>query len=1032
MNISAWAIHKPTPSILLFIMLGVAGLVSFAGLGIQSLPDMDLPAITVSTSLPGATPSQLETDVVRPLEDSIAGVAAVQHVRSIINDGTATITAEFEFGKDIQVALSDVRDAVTRTRSLLPADLQDPIVARFDSMGVPALTFAVIAPEMDEVDVSWLIDDTLTKALRPISGVAQVRRQGGVTREIQVDLDPVRLQALNVTAAEVSGQLRAMQQDAPGGRGDLGGLEQIVRTSAGITTVAQLGEIAIPVSGGRRLRLDEIATVRDTHGERRQAALLDGKPVVGFQVLRARGFDEVVMSQRVRQTVKDLAAAHPGIEIRETVNGIDNITRNYHASMNSLYEGAVLAVIVVWLFLRDWRATAISAIALPLSIIPTFAVMAALGYTLNIITLLALTLVIGVLVDDTIVEIENIARHLRKGKPPLQAALEAVEEIGLAVIATTLTLVAVFLPTAFVGGITGELFRQFGWTASVAVLFSLLVARLLTPLLAAHYMKKPEHVEPDPAWMKRYLATVAWCVDRPKITSAAAAAFFGLSLMMIAHLPTQFVPPNDGDTILVTVEVAPGSPLEHTVAVANAAREVIARDPDVLFVYAAVGAGVSTGGPQPVSSAPEVRTAQLYVRIKQVKARDRTQQEIGADLAVPLKQIPGARISVGGGGPGEQMQLAIVGNDPVALQSTATAIAADLRTIQGLGGVTTSSSLMRPEILIQPDFQRAAAMGVTAASIAQTVRIATTGDYDFNLPRLNMPERQLYIRVQLSAGARSDPETLSQLRVRGNRGTVPLQSVANLSVAGGPTQINRVDRNRSITITADLQGTPVGSVVKQAARMPGMMNMPAGVHPQQTGDVETMRNMFRGFALAMLAGVICVYAVMVLLFQDFSQPATVMAALPLAAGGALGSLVVTGFSLSLPSLIGLLMLIGIVTKNSILLVDYAIMARRDLGLNRTDAILDACHKRARPIIMTTVAMAAGMLPMALGLEGNSSFRASMAVVVIGGLLTSTVLSLLVVPVVFEIVDDFKNWILRRPADNGDREPVAGTAAGARS
>lgn len=1014
MNISAWAIHKPTPSILLFFMLGVGGLFAFKGLGIQSLPDMDLPAITVSVKLPGAAPAQLETEVVRPLEDSIAGIAAVQHVHSSIYDGTATITAEFEFGRDIQVALDDVRDAVTRARSLLPADLEEPVVSRFDSRGVPALTYAVTTSGMDEADLSWFIDDTVTKALRPIKGVAEVRRQGGVTREVLVELDPVRLQALNVTAAEVSAQLNAMQQNVPGGRGDLGGLEQSVRTTGGVKSAEQLGEIAIPVSGGRRLRLNEIATIRDAWTERREAALLDGAPVVGFQVLRARGFDEIVMSKRVRAMVQELQEQHPGVEIREVVNGIDNITRNYETSMAALYEGALLAVIVVWLFLRDWRATAISAVSLPLSIIPTFLVMGLLGYTLNMITLLALTLVIGVLVDDTIVEVENISRHLRNGKPPIQAALEAVEEIGLAVIATSFALVAVFLPTAFVGGITGELFQQFGGTASVAVLFSLVVARLLTPMLAAYFLKKPDKPEPEPFWMGHYLRSVTWCLTHPKTTSAAAAAFFGLSLLMITHLPTQFVPPNDGDTLLVMVEVAPGSPLSRTIEVANAAQRVIAQDPDVQFVYASVGAGTSTGGPNPESSAPEVRTAQLYVRINDVDNRRRTQQEIGAALAEPLKKIPGARISVGGGGPGEKLQLALVGNDPVALEAAANALASDLRSIPGLGGIQTSSSLLRPEIVIRPDFQKAAEMGMTAASIAQTVRVATSGDFNFNLPRIDLPGRQVYVRVQLVPEARERPETLSQLRVRGNRGTVPLGSVASLSVEGSPTHISRFDRARSVQVTADLQGNPVGPILKQLEGKPALTQLPPGVRELKTGDVETMNEMFSGFALAMLAGIFCVYAVMVLLFHDFSQPATVMAALPLAVGGALGSLVLTGFSLSLSSLIGLLMLIGIVTKNSILLVDYAIMARRDLGMNRFDALIDACHKRARPIIMTTVAMAAGMMPIALGWGGNNDFRASMAVVVIGGLLTSTFLSLLVVPVVFEIVDDFKNWVLRRP------------------
>jgi multidrug efflux pump subunit AcrB len=1012
-SISTWAIHKPTPSILLFLILGITGLFAFRALGIQSLPDLNWPAVSVVATLPGATPTQLETEVARPLEDQIANVPGIDKINTTITDGTASLLIEFEFGKDIAEALDEVRDAVTRARPLLPGDLREPSVSRFDTGATATVTYAVSSDSLDEVELSWFVDDAVAKALRTVSGVQQIRRQGGVTREVLIELDPVRLQALNITAGDVSSQLRAMQQDAPSGRGDLGGQEQVVRTLGRVTTAQELGGVALPF-GDRRLRLDEIATVRDTIAERRELALWDGKPVVGFQVLRARGFDEVSLHENVTRRIDELRRQHPRIQMEEVVNRIDPVMRNYHQSMNALWEGAVLAVIVVWLFLRDWRATLISAISLPLSIIPTFAFMGLLGYTLNSITLLAITLVIGILVDDTIVEIENMMRHLRGGKSPLQAAVEAVEEIGLAVIATSLTLVAVFLPTAFVGGIIGELFQQFGWTASVAVLFSLLVARLLTPMLAAHFLK-PHPPEPDGRVMLGYLAAVRWCLERPWRTSAAAAGFFVLSMTMVTLLPTQFVPVDDGTTIIFKIELPPGSTLEDTRAAGEAARRIALEQPEVVHTWLTIGEGAAAGGRQAHTVAPRVNAATLMLRLAPVDERPRTQQELEAALTGPLNSIPGARVTLTGEGPGTQLMLALVGDDPATLESAALAVAKDLRGVPGIGAVATTASLLRPEVVIQPDFQRAAELGVTASAIAQAVRVATSGDYDFNLARMNLPDRQIYVRVQLAAGARADIDTLAQLRVRGSRGMVPLQSVADIRIEGGATEIVRYNRDRSVTITADLQGIPTGDVMKQVAQFPSMNNLPAGVRQVDIGDVETMKEMFSGFALALLAGTFCVYAVMVLLFHDFAQPATVLAALPLAAGGALGSLLVTGHTLSISSLIGLLMLIGIVTKNSILLVDYAIMARRDLGLPRTEALLDACHKRARPIVMTTVAMAAGMLPMALGLGGNGAFRASMAVVVIGGLITSTVLSLFVVPVVFELVDDFKNRVLRRPA-----------------
>ncbi|HUR42362.1 MAG TPA: efflux RND transporter permease subunit [Verrucomicrobiae bacterium] len=1005
MSLATWAIHKPTPSLLLFLILGVSGLIAFKGLGIQSLPDLNWPAVSVVATLPGATPSQLETEVARPLEDQISNIPGIDEIKTTITDGTASLMIEFEFGKDIQEALDEVRDAVTRARPLMPTDVREPNVSRFDTGAAATVTYAVSSDSLDEVELSWFVDDTVAKALRTVSGVQQIKRQGGVTREVSIELDPVRLQALDITAGDVSTQLRANQQDAPSGRGDLGGQEQVVRTLGSVASAQDLGAVALPF-GDRRLRLDEIAVVRDTIAERRQLALYDGKPVVGFQVMRARGYDEVSLHEDVTRRIDELRPLYPRVQMVEVVNRIDPVMRNYKQSMRALWEGSLLAVIVVWLFLRDWRATLISAIALPLSIIPTFAFMGLLGYTLNSITLLALTLVIGILVDDTIVEIENMMRHLRSGKSPLQAAIEAVEEIGLAVVATSLTLVAVFLPTAFVGGIIGELFQQFGWTASVAVLFSLAVARLLTPMLAAYFLR-PHPPEPDGPVMRGYLSAVRWCVRHPWSTTAAAGVFFVLSMAMVRMLPTQFVPVDDGTTIIFKVELPPGSTLDDTRAAGEQARRIALEQPEVEHTYLTVGEGASAGGRQAQTVAPRVNAATLMLRLAPLAGRARTQQEIEAALTGPLNSIPGARVTLTGEGPGTQLMLALVGDDPVTLEAAALSVAKDLRGVPGIGAVATSASLLRPELVITPDFQRAAELGVTASAIAQALRIATAGDYDFNLARLNLSDRQIYVRVQLASQARADLDTLQQLRVRGSHGTVPLQSIAEIRIDGGPSEIVRHNRDRSVTITADLQGMPTGDVMKQVAMFPSLKNLPAGVREVPIGDVETMNDMFAGFALALLAGTFCVYAVMVLLFHDFAQPATVMAALPLAVGGALGSLLVTGHTLSISSLIGLLMLIGIVTKNSILLVDYAIMARRDLGLSRDDALIDACHKRARPIVMTTVAMAAGMLPMALGLGGSNAFRASMAVVVIGGLLTSTALSLFVVPVVFEIVDEIK-------------------------
>lgn len=995
-------------------MLTVAGLIAFQGLGIQNMPDMDFPSVSVTANLPGASPEQLEAEVARPIEDSIASVSSVRHVSTSINDGVVSILIEFAFEKNLQEAVIDVRDAVSRIRSSLPGELEEPVVARVDIVGLPVVTYAVTAKDMDEIDLSWFVDDVISKVLLQQRGVSQVKRQGGVRREVRVELDPVRLQALKVTAGEISRQLRGMQQEAPGGRGNLGGMEQTVRTRGNVGSAEELANISLPLIDGRRLRLADVATVRDTISERRQLALLDGKRVVSFDVLRARGHDEVSTAERVRSAVAALQNSHPNIKMVEVSNTVDQSKSDYDAAMHMLYEGTILAVIVVWLFLRDWRATIISAVALPLSIIPTFIVLSILGYNLNVMTLVALTLVIGVLVDDAIVEVENIMRHLQMGKPPRQAAIEAATEIGLAVVATSLTLVAVFLPTVFVGGITGALFRQFGITAAIAVLFSLLVARLLTPMMAAYFLKlQPQHDTDGPA-MRHYLKTVRWCLYHPATTLVSAGAIFVGSLLMISQIPLEFIAAQDMTTEVVVLEGPPGSTLEQTTALTERARGLLEEIPEITSVYAVIGAGVRTGNMHADMGAAEVRTAQITARLVPANKRKRDIKQIQVAMRKSLSALPGVRINIGRGSPGEKMNLMLLGNDPEILREAARAVETDLRTLHGIGAVTSSASLLRPEIVILPDFARAAQLGITSAAIGEAVRVATSGDYDFNLSRMNLPGRQVYVRVQLDPSARSDPSMVAQLRVKGDQGAaIPLRNIATIAIADGPAQIDRYDRQRNIKLSVDLQGQPVGEVLNATRALPSMKNLPPGVSLALSGDLEYMDEMLDGFALAMLAGIFCVYAVMVLLFHDFGQPLTVLAALPMASVGALGLLLLFGYAISMPALVGLLMLVGIVTKNSILLVDYAITVRKEFGINRTDALMDACRKRARPIVMTTVAMAAGMMPIALGLEGDASFRTPMAVVVIGGLITSTVLSLLVVPVVFELIEVVRERIIPR-------------------
>jgi multidrug efflux pump subunit AcrB len=1007
-NVSAWSIRNPLPAVMLFAMLTLAGIASFKAMKIQQFPDIELPTVTVTATLQGAAPAQMETEVARRIENSIATVQGLKNLYSKSQDGVSTITAEFRLEKPIQQAVDDVRDAVARVRADLPADLRDPIIQRVNLSGAPILTYTLASARMDEEQLSWFIDDTVTRRMLEVRGVGAVSRVGGVTREVRVELDPAKLLALGATAADISRQLRQVQQEASGGRTDLGGAEQSVRTIGTVQSAAEIAALDIVLTDGRRVRLDQVASVTDTVAERRSRALLDGKPVIGFEITRSLGAGEVEVADGVTRALERLKADHPDLTIVRAFNNVDPVQDNFDGSMWLLVEGAILAVIVVWFFLRDWRATFVAAVALPLSIIPTFLAMYLLGFSLNTVTLLSLSLVVGILVDDAIVEIENIVRHMRMGKTPFQAALEAADEIGLAVIATTFTLIAVFLPTAFMPGIAGKFFVQFGWTAAIAVFFSLVVARMLTPMMAAYILRPPKAEHHEPGWLRRYLGWARWCLSHRLATMAAAAVFFVLCFlpMGLGLMQGGFIPPADPAQTQVTLTLPPGSTLAQTTAAAEQARALIGKHPQVQSIYTAIGGGLTGSNPFEAGGAAEVRRAAMTIRLAPRSERKGiSQQDIEQDLARALQEVPGARVNVGLPGASAVLQIALNGQDGNALVEQAHKVESELRTIAGIGAVTPSTDLARPELVIRPDFARMADLGVTSAAIADTLRVATAGDYDQGLAKLNLAQRQIPIVVRLPAEARTDLDLLQRLRVPGKHGPVPLTQVADVTIGSGPAAIDRLNRARSVTFSIELRDQALNSVQAQAFALPSLANLPPGMNARVLGDAEANEELQTGFALAMLTGVLCIYIVLVLLFRGFAQPLTALGALVLSVPGAFLALFVTGTDITMPALIGLIMLMGIATKNSILLIDYVILARAEHGLSRWDAVLDAGHKRARPIVMTTIAMGAGMLPIALGFGTDPSFRAPMAIVVIGGLITSTFLSLLVIPVLYTYVDD---------------------------
>ncbi len=1007
LNISAWSIRTPMPACVAFIVLVILGIVSFRSLPLTKFPNIDIPIVQVRVTQSGAAPSELESQVTKKVEDAVAGVNGIWHIISTVTDGSSITTIQFYVGStNVDRALNDVKDAVAKIRSDLPRTIDEPIVNRLDIEGLPIVTYAASAPAMSVEDLSWFVDDTIARGLQSVKGVGSVTRNGGVDREIRVSLDPKKLLSLGVTAANVNAQLRATNVDLAGGRGEIAGQEQAIRTLAGARTVGDLAALPIWLPGGRKVRLDDLGSVTDGAAEARSFARLDGRPIVAFGVSRAKGASDASVDALVAKKIGELQKQHPEVELTKVDTQVDNTIGNYRSAMETLIEGAILAILVVFLFLRDLRATLVSAIALPLSAIPTFWAMDMLGFSLNLVSLLAITLVTGILVDDAIVEIENIVRHMRMGKSAYRAALEAADEIGLAVIAISMTIVAIFSPVSFMGGIAGQYFRQFGLTVAIAVLFSLLVARLITPVVAAYFLRSHDEVaRQDGVVMRFYTRLVRASVRHRWITLGAGLRLVVASLMSTKLLPSGFLPADDISRALLAVELPPGSRLDDTDTVTRDITERLKAIPEVksVLVY----------GGQILGGGAEVRKATLVINFVHKSKRAISQKELQIKIGRDIADVPDIRFWFLKDNGQRDLSLIIAGSDIKVINDTANQLASEMRTIPILENPMSTAELDRPELRISPKRQLAADLGVSTEALSETIRVATLGDVDANLAKFDAGDRLIPIRVELDRRARADIGLLQALRVStGAGGSVPLSAVADFETSRGPTAINRYDRTRRVTIEGDLSGqTPLGQALDAIYALPTAKTLPPGVEIKQSGDVEVMKEVFDSFAAAMGAGLMMVYGVLILLFASFVQPVTILFSLPLSIGGAIIALLITNKSISMPVVIGILMLMGIVTKNAIMLVDFAVeeMGR---GTSRLEALVEAGRKRARPIVMTTIAMVAGMFPSALAYGDGGEFRAPMAIAVIGGLIVSTVLSLVFVPAVFTLLDDIGRLVWR--------------------
>ncbi|MEO5707340.1 MAG: efflux RND transporter permease subunit [Alteraurantiacibacter sp.] len=1098
-NISAWSIRNPIVPLLAFLGLMLAGIMSFQNMKIQDRPDIEFPQVNVLISQPGAAPSEIENQITQRVEAAVQTLDGIENIRSTASEGSSNTSIEFALGTDIAEAVNEVKSAVDQIRSELPDGILEPRVFKNQTSSQPIVYFGVTADDMTLEELSWFIDDTITKALLTVPGLAEVSRNGGVDREILVILDPGKMQSLGVTAAAVNSTLRQTNVNAAGGQAEIAGSRQSVRVLGNADTAYQMSQTQISLGGGRTVKLSDIAEVRDAFGEITSLAKIDGKPIVTFAVTRARGESDVSVYDGAIEVLEQLEAENPGIHFTRLFTEVDYTKQQYESSMAAMVEGAILAVIVVFLFLRDWRATIIAALAIPLSAIPTFYFMEWLGFSLNTLSLLALGLVAGVLVDDAIVEIENIVRHMRMGKSAYQASIDAADEIGLAVVATTFSIVAVFLPVGLMPGVSGQFFKNFGFTVVVSVLMSLAVARMITPMVAAYFLKAHgEETHGEGRMMDRYMRVLRWSLDESRFramrerygkvgsrwyfhvlavvtgglvllgvrmwmggetgggeTGGGPGVWMVLGVLLLAYLigglvnfligllvglvsgydssaftararylgarfldhrvwmmlvgifalgltgfvgskvPMQFFPNSDSDFAMIRVAMVPGTTLEQTDAVVQ---RVAARMQQEQEVQLALGIANPGSG---------------MVRLVFRPDRERTSLEFTREMAPTLQSIPDARVNFqdqdgggpGGGGSGRAITVMLSGSNPEALTRGAATLAEQMQGVPGAVGPRVEVDLQRPELLIKPREDLAASLGVTTQALSQAIRIATLGDIDQNAAKFSLSDRQIPIRVRLAENDRRDLSVIRNLPVPSSTGgSVPLERVAEIGLGMGPTSIERYNQNRRVFVSADLApGTARGDVTSAIQALPIMRNLPAGVTNTPVGQDEWQSQLIDSFGVALLTGILLVFSVLVLLYRRLVSPLVNMGSLFLAPLGGLLLLLLLGQPLSLPVVIGILMLFGIVAKNSILLIDFA-LEEMHTGKDKHAAIMEAGHKRAQPIVMTTVAMVAGMIPTALALTGDSAWRQPMGTVVIGGLALSTLLTLLIVPAGFSLAD----------------------------
>lgn len=1011
LQLSSRAITRPIPVIVIFLALTVAGLFSFAQLPVTANPVINFPVVTVTVTQDGSSPSELENAVTKQVEQAVSGIPGIRHISSSVTEGISSTTVEFNLDVDPYIATNDVREQISQIRGELPQSIDEPLINRIDVEGGAILRYAVSSDTVPAADLSWFIDDTISKQLIMLPGVQKVSRQGGADRVIRIEPDADKLSALNLSVTTVNEWLRGVHQNAAGGSSQYNALAHTIRVLGEKASVDDIKNIQLPADNEQWIKLGDIAEIYNGQKTTRSISQLNGRDVAGFAVFRAKGASDVAVAEQVDAALTEIAAKHPELTIELISSTVTYTETSYQLTIKTLLEGAFLTIVIVFFFLKSWRATLVAAVALPLSILPAFFVLALFDYSLNSITLLALTLVIGILVDDAIVEIENIQKYIGRGERPYLAALKASDAIGFAIVAITLTIVAVFLPVSFIGGFVGKYFVPFGVTVSAAVLSSLLVARLITPLMAAYVLlpAKKSHAEPVVSrWIEKYTGLLSATLKHRKTALALAVIFLTGSVASVTLLPVGFMPEGDISVTQIEVELPPGTPAEQTQQRLQALTTSLKDRPEIKSVYTIAGVADDADG-------IAQHKGEIILTLVDPGDRELSQKEFERAIAPLFSEMPDARYNFSNSNGGKEFSLVFTGTDPAALESAMQQLRNGIARLPGFSNVQVIKPLLRKELIVTPRPDGPGRTGVSVSEIADTLRIATMGESGSRSAKFNLPDRQLALQVVLPEYQRNDIRVLNDLPVRSTaQGNVPLKSVATIDFSDGPAQIDRINRARKMSVEANLTGLSLGEALDAVMALPEYQNLPVTVSQLEYGDMEYMNDMFMRFSTTMLFSILLVLAILIVLFKDFLQPVTILAALPFSAGGAIIALVLYGAMIDLPVIIGILMLMGIVTKNSILLVEF-ILEKERAGLSREQAIKDAGRERVRPIIMTTLAMIAGMIPLVLTSGADAGFRAPMAIAVIGGLISSTILSLLFVPVIYTFIDDLKKALLPRLA-----------------